>query len=120
LEYHIDKLIQNFDLNYLLLFVFVSLTAVSLSTFFCLKLGDILISHIHRIDYSKLSKLVIIFISIIVIFFAYIENIDIFFIIIVYITSISLGLIPHYIGVNKSNLMGVLVIPAIIIYSGMH
>ncbi len=116
---YIDKLIQNFDLNYLLLFVFVALTAVSLSTFFCLKLGDILILHINRIDYSKLSKLVIIFMTIIVISFAYIENINIFYILIVYLTSISLGLIPHYIGVNKSNLMGVLIIPAIIIYSGM-
>jgi putative membrane protein len=29
----IDKLIQNFDLNYLFLFVFVSITAVSLSVF---------------------------------------------------------------------------------------
>jgi putative membrane protein len=116
---YIDKLIQNFDLNYLLLFVFVSLVAVSLSVFFCLKLGDLLIIYLNEIDYSILSKLVILFMSILVIIFALIENANILYILLVYFTSISLGLIPHYIGVNKSNLMGVLILPAIIIYTGM-
>jgi putative membrane protein len=116
---YIDKIIQNFDLNILLLFVFVSLTAVSLSIFFCLKLGDMLILHINKINYIKLSIIVIGFMSSLVILFAVIENANILYILLVYITSISLGLIPHYIGVNKSNLMGVLIIPAIIIYAGI-
>lgn len=115
----IDKMIENFDVNYLLLFVFVSLTAVAISTFLCLKLGDMLIKHINRINYSKLSKLVITFMSVLVFFFAFIEHTNLLYILLVYITSISLGLIPHYIGVNKSNLMGVLIVPAIIIYAGL-
>jgi putative membrane protein len=115
----IDKMIENFDVNYLLLFVFVSLTAVAISTFLCLKLGDMLIKHINRINYSKLSKLVITFMSVLVFFFAFIEHTTLLYILLVYITSISLGLIPHYIGVNKSNLMGVLIVPAIIIYAGL-
>ena len=115
----IDKMIENFDVNYLLLFVFVSLTAVALSTFFCLKLGDILIKYINRINYCKLSKLVITFMSVLVFFFAFIEHTNLLYILLVYLTSISLGLIPHYIGVNKSNLMGVLIVPAIIIYTGL-
>ena len=115
----IDKLIQNFDLNYLLLFVFVSLTAVSLSVFFCLKLGDFLIIYLNNINYSLLSKLVILFTSLLVIIFAFIEGVNILFVLLVYLTSIALGMIPHYIGVNKSNLMGVLILPAIIIYTGM-
>ena len=115
----IDKIIENFDVNYLLLFVFVSLTAVAISTFFCLKLGDILIKHINRINYSKLSKLVITFMSVLVFFFALMEHTNLLYILLVYLTSISLGLIPHYIGVNKSNLMGVLIVPAIIIYTGL-
>jgi len=41
---------------------------------------------------------------------------DLFFMLIVYITAIALGLLPHYLGVNKSNLMGVLIVPAIVIY----
>jgi putative membrane protein len=113
----VDKMIQNFDIHYLILFLFVSLTAVSLSVFFCFKLGDLLIRNINRIDYSKLSKLVILFMSILVIFFAIVEKSNILYILLVYLTAISLGLIPHYIGLNKSNLMGVLIIPAIVIYS---
>jgi putative membrane protein len=93
--------------------------AVSLSVFFCLKLGDFLILYINRIDYSLLSKFIIVFTSGLVIIFAFIENANILYILLVYITSISLGLIPHYIGVNKSNLMGVLILPAIIIYTSM-
>ena len=115
---YIDKLIQNFDLNYLLIFIFVSLIAVSLSIFFCLKLGDIMIININRIDYTKLSKLVIVFMSFLVLFFAFLEKSNILYVLLVFITAISLGLIPHYIGVNKSNLMGCLIVPAIIIYIG--
>jgi len=113
----VDKIIQNFDVHYLVLFIFVSITAVSLSIFFCIKLGDLLINYINTINYSKLSKSVIIFMTFLVLFFALIEGYNIFYVILVYLTSISLGLIPHYVGVNKSNLMGVLVVPAIIIYT---
>ena len=35
------------------------------------------------------------------------------------ITSTALGMLPHYIGVGKSHLMGVLIIPAIVIYMQM-
>lgn len=116
---YIDKLIQNFDLKILILFVFVSMIAVSLSVFFCLKLGDFLITYINRINYSLLSKFIVLFTSVLVVIFAFIENANILYILLVYITSISLGLIPHYIGINKSNLMGVLILPAIIIYTSM-
>lgn len=116
----VDKLIQNFDMNYLLLFIFVSITAVSLSIFFCLKLGDALLGYINKINYAKLSIIVIFFMSFLIIIFSIIENSNIPYIILVYLTSISLGLIPHYIGVNKSNLMGVLIIPAIVVYTGIH
>lgn len=116
----VDKMIQNFDLNYLLLFIFVSITAVSLSIFLCLKIGDCMIGHINNIDYSKLSIAVIVFMSVLIILFSVIENSDIIYILLVYVTSISLGLIPHYVGVNKSNLMGVLIIPAIVLNMGLH
>ena len=35
------------------------------------------------------------------------------------ITSTAMGLLPHYLGVSKSHLMGVLILPAIIIYMQM-
>ena len=115
----IDKMIVNFDFHLLILFVFVSITAVSLSLFFCIKLGDLLIQHIYKLDYIKLSKLVIILMSFFVLIFTLIEGVNPIYVLMLYLTSIAMGLIPHYVGVNKSNLMGVLIVPAIIIYTTM-
>ena len=114
---YIGKIVQNIDLSYILLFVSVALIAVSITAFFCIKLGDLLILRLNKIDYNKLSKIVIIFMSSLVIFFAVLEHTNILFIFIVYLTSTCLGLLPHYLGINKSNLMGVLVVPAIILYA---
>ena len=57
--------------------------------------------------------------SFLVVLFAVMENANLFFVIVTYITSVSLGLLPHYLDINKSNLMGVLIIPAIVIYTGI-
>ena len=116
---YIDKLIQVFDFNHLLLFIFASLTAVSLSLILCLKCGDLAAESIERIDYTRLSWAVIVLMTFIVVLFAVMEHSNVPFILMVYATAVALGLLPHYIGVNKSNLMGVLIVPAIIIYMGM-
>lgn len=116
---YIDKLIETFNYQHLLLFIFVSITAVSISLFLCLKLGDLMSEHIHRINYNKLSWAVIFFMSFLVLLFTIMEHANILFVILVYATSIALGLLPHYLGLNKSNLMGVLIVPAIIIYIGL-
>ncbi len=115
----IDKLIQNFDIQILAMFVFVSITAVSISVFLCIFLGDFMIKNIHKLNYNKLSRGIIILMSALVIIFTLKEGSNLFYVIILYITSISLGLIPHYVGVNKSNLMGVLIVPAIVVYTGL-
>ena len=116
---YINNILQNFDFAHLIFFVFTALTAVSLSLFLCLKFGDIVSKSIEKLNYEKLTKIVIIFMSILVIGFSIYYRVNILFMIIAYITAISLGLLPHYLGVNKSNLMGVLIVPAIVIYFNM-
>jgi putative membrane protein len=116
---YIDKIIEVFNLQHLLLYIFVSITAVSLSLILCLKLGDLVSEYIQRLNYNKLSWLVIIFMSFLVVLFTLMEHVNILFILMVYTTSIALGLLPHYLGLNKSNLMGVLIVPAILIYVGI-
>lgn len=116
---YVNNIIQGFDFNHLLFFVFTALTAVSISLFLCLKLGDRVSGSIEKINYEKLSWTVIIFMSVLVVAFSLWYHANILFMMIVYLTSISLGLLPHYVGVNKSNLMGVLIVPAIVIYYGM-
>jgi putative membrane protein len=115
----IDKIIQNLDLQLLLIFVFVSIMAVSISVFFCIGLGDLLVTHINKLNYNKLSRSVIVLMTISVLIFTLNEGSNIIYIIILYTTSISMGLIPHCVGVNKSNLMGVLIVPAIVIYASL-
>ena len=116
---YINNILQNFDFAHLIFFVFTALTAVSLSLFLCLKFGDMVSESIEKLNYEKLTKVVIIFMSIMVIGFSIYYHVNLLFMIIVYITAISLGLLPHYLGVNKSNLMGVLILPAIVIYFNM-
>lgn len=116
---YIDKMVELFDFEHLILYIFVSITAISFSLILCLKLGDLMSEYIQRLDYNKISWLVIGFMSFLVLLFTLIEHANILFILIVYITSIALGLLPHYLGLNKSNLMGVLIVPAIVIYFGI-
>jgi putative membrane protein len=116
---YVNNIIQGFDFNHLIFFVFTALTAVSISLFLCLKLGDRVSGSIEKINYEKLSWIVIIFMSVLVVVFSLWYHANLLFMMIVYITAISMGLLPHYLGVNKSNLMGVLIVPAIVIYYNM-
>lgn len=116
---YITHFIQEFNLYHLLFFVCVSLTAVSISMILCIKLGDMFSNFIQMVNYEKLTKIIILFMIILLLIFTIIENAPIYYIIISLITSIALGLIPHYTKVSKSHLMGVLIVPAIVIYYGM-
>ncbi len=116
---YVDKIIDVFNYEHLILYIFVSITAVSLALILCLKLGDMVGEYIQQLDYSRLSWLVIIFMSSIVMIFTIMEHANLWFVLLVYATSVALGLLPHYLGLNKSNLMGVLVVPAMVIYVGI-
>jgi len=113
---YISKILLDFNLSYLILFIFVSITAVSISLFLCLKLGDIVSEYIQKLNYKKLCWTTIIFMSSLVVLFSIIEQVNILFMVLVYITSISIGILPNVLGVNKSNLMGVLIVPAVVVY----
>jgi putative membrane protein len=113
---YVKNILQNFDFNHMLFFVFTALTAVSISVFLCLKLGDIVSELIEKINYRKLSCFVITFMSLLVVGFALWYRANLFFMLLAYVTAVALGLLPHYLGVNKSNLMGVLIVPAIAVY----
>ncbi|HML04351.1 MAG TPA: tripartite tricarboxylate transporter permease [Methanobacterium sp.] len=116
---YVNNILQDFDFGHLIFFIFAALTAVSISLFLCLKLGDKVSEKIEKINYEKLTWIIIVFMSILVVAFSIWYHANILYMIIVYTTAISLGLLPHYVGVNKSNLMGVLIVPAIVIYYNM-
>ncbi|MCK9152187.1 tripartite tricarboxylate transporter permease [Methanobacterium alcaliphilum] len=116
---YLSQLIQEFNINYLLFFIFASLTAVSVSLILCIKLGDYLSEYMQKLNYKKISWGVIIFMSGLLLIFSILENVSLPFISLVYATAIAIGLLPHYLGVSKSQLMGVLILPAVVIYFNM-
>ncbi|EKQ55331.1 MAG: putative membrane protein [Methanobacterium sp. Maddingley MBC34] len=116
---YVNQLLQGLDFNHLLIMIFAAVTAVSISLVLCIKLGDWFSQSMQKINYEKLSWVVIIFMSFLVVLFGVMEHSNLFFVMVTYFTSVALGLLPHYLDINKSNLMGVLIVPAIVVYMGM-
>ncbi|MDO5848414.1 MAG: tripartite tricarboxylate transporter permease [Methanobrevibacter sp.] len=116
---YMSYLVAEFSINHLLIFIFASLISVSISLVICLKLGDSFSKLMGGIDYRKLSIAVIVLQIVILYIFVFYYKGPIFFITLLLITSTAMGLLPHYLGVGKSHLMGVLIIPAIAIYFQM-
>lgn len=116
---YISYLVSDFSVFHLLIFIFASLIAVSISLVICLKLGDSFSRIMAGVDYRKLSIAVILLQVLILYVFVFYYNGPVFFMTLLLVTSTALGLVPHYLGVGKSNLMGVLIVPAIVIYFQM-
>ncbi|MDR0911650.1 MAG: tripartite tricarboxylate transporter permease [Methanobrevibacter sp.] len=116
---YISYFIETFTISHLMIFTLSSLVAVSISLIICLKLGDVFTQIMEKLDYKKMSISVIILMIVILYIFAYIYNAPIPYLTLMLITSTALGLLPHYLDVSKSQLMGVLILPAMIIYFTM-
>ena len=97
----------------------VSLISVSIATIISIKMGDLMIDNMTKIEYKKLNILIIILITLIIIGFTLSTNGCLYYILLCYITSISLGLVANCLDLNKSSLMGVLIVPSIITYLGL-
>ena len=95
---YMSYLISEFTLSHLMIFTFL----------------------MQGIDYRKLSLAVILLMIAILYAFAIIYKGPILYLTLALITTTAMGLLPHYLGVSKSHLMGVLILPAIIIYMQMY
>lgn len=116
---YMSYLIFEMSLNHLAIFIFASLIAVSVSLTLSLKLGDSFSRLMGGVDYRKLSIGVILLQIAILYLFVFYYKAPFFYMTLALITSTAMGMLPHYIGIGKSHLMGVLIIPAIIIYMQM-
>ena len=116
---YMSYLISDMTLNHLIIYIFASLLAVSISLVLALKLGDSFSKLMARVDYKKLSIAVILLQIIILFVFIFYYEAPVAYMILALITSTAMGMLPHYLGVGKSHLMGVLIIPAIVIYMQM-
>ncbi len=116
---YMSYLIFEMGLNHLAIFIFASLIAVSVSLVLSLKLGDSFSRLMGSVNYRKLSIGVILLQIAILYMFVFYYKAPVFYMTLALITSTAMGMLPHYIGIGKSHLMGVLIIPAIIIYMHM-
>lgn len=116
---YMSYLIFEMGLNHLAIFIFASLIAVSVSLVLSLKLGDSFSRLMSGVDYKKLSISVIVLQIAILYLFIFYYKASVIYMTLALITSTAMGMLPHYIGVGKSHLMGVLIIPAIVIYMQM-
>ncbi len=116
---YMSYLISEMTLNHLMIFIFASLIAVSVSLVLSLKLGDSFSRLMGGVDYKKLSIGVILLQILILYIFIFYYRAPVFYMTLALITSTAMGMLPHYIGVGKSHLMGILIVPAIVIYMQM-
>ena len=116
---YMSYLIFEMGLNHLAIFIFASLIAVSVSLVLALKLGDSFSRLMGGVDYKKLSIGVILLQIAILYLFIFYYKAPVIYMTLALITSTAMGMLPHYIGIGKSHLMGVLIIPAIVIYMQM-
>lgn len=116
---YMSYLVSEMTLNHLIIFIFASLLAVSVSLALSLKLGDSFSRLMGGVDYRKLSIGVILLQVAILYVFVFYYRAPFGYMTLALITSTAMGMLPHYLGVGKSHLMGVLIIPAIVIYFQM-
>ena len=116
---YMSYLIFEMTVNHLVIFIFASLIAVSISLALSLKLGDSFSKIMGGVDYKKLSIGVILLQILILYIFIFYYKAPVFYMTLALITSTAMGMLPHYLGIGKSHLMGILIIPAIVIYMQM-
>lgn len=116
---YIGNIMPNISIEDVIFFIFVSLTSVSIATVISIKIGDHMIDNMIKIDYNKLNYIIIASLTLIIILFTFFTNDSLYYALLCYMTSISLGLIVNSLNLNKSSLMGVLIVPSIITYLGL-
>lgn len=116
---YIGNIMPNITFEQVIFFIFVSLMSVSIATLISIKIGDHMIDNITKINYKKLNYCIITLLTVIIILFTISTNDSLYYALICYITSISLGLVVNSLDLNKSSLMGVLIVPSTITYLGL-
>ena len=116
---YMSYLISEMTLNHLIIFIFASLLAVSISLVLSLKIGDSFSRLMGAVDYKRLSVGVVLLQIAILYIFIFYYRAPVGYMTLALITSTAMGMLPHYLGVGKSHLMGVLIVPAIVIYIQM-
>ena len=101
------EILESISLNELIMFLGVALLAGGLATFLALKITRVFSAFICKVDYKKVCISVIVFISLLVLYFSSFTGF------LVLIVSTAIGIIPNLLGVKRSLAMGCLLLPVI-------
>lgn len=110
----IERILPEIYFNDILLFTGVILFASGGVVPITLYLGKTLPQFLVKINYSKLSIIVISFLVFMIL------ALTGFYGLLIGITATSIGLLCTYLGVRRSNCIGILLIPSIIFFSGLN
>jgi len=109
----VDSLIPSFGITELQLLLAVALISTGISTILILKLARPIISVLQRINYTKLTIMILVFLVVMTIIFTGPYGL------LILAVSTSIGLLPPLFGVKRSLSMGVLMVPLIIFYASL-
>ena len=106
----IMELLHSIDFNILMLFIAATLFAGGIATFLTLYLSKIFIKIIEKVNYAKMCISVIVFITLMVIYFSSWTGL------LILIVSTAIGIVPNVVNVKRSHSMGCLILPVILFF----
>lgn len=109
----VQQILVGFGFNELILLVAVSLLATGISSLILMNSLRSIVTAIERINYTLLTLGIIVFLIIMTVILTGMIGI------LILITSTAIGLLAPLFGVNRSNLMGVLLLHLILFYAGI-
>ncbi len=107
----VGKLLE-INLENIVIFIVVILISASLATIMTIKLSSGIVKLIRKINYVKLSFLMISFLFVLIWIFSGLFGL------LVAAISVAIGLIPNKTGINRSHATGCLVLPTILFFLG--
>lgn len=110
----IERILPEISFNEVLLFIGVILFAAGITVPTILYLGRKIPQFLVKINYTKLSLAVISFLVLMV------GAITGIYGLLIGLTATGIGLLCAYLGVNRSNCMGLLILPTIFFFSGLN
>ncbi len=109
-----SQIVTSLDMNTLFVVVLVGLATTLISAIITLKLGKIISKRISDINYNKMTWIVII--SLFVLIFIFTGPIGI----LISIIGMLIGLATIFLNINRSHMMGFLIFPTIMYFSGLN
>ena len=106
----ISKLLEDYTIIVLVIFLCASLIAGAAATFLTLKLSRVFAKLVSKINYSWLAASVLLFVTLLVFYFTGWLGL------LVLTTSTAVGLIPGLTGVARNHQMGCLILPVILFF----